>query len=100
MLKKPQVVVQLRCEKFFVACCRLCQPPLPCLSMVPFSQTYVFRVFQKISKGLNTSLIVSMVRTATSVTKNHAGLGDIDFSDQGLERVLKFADETKKSNDL
>ena len=68
--------------------------------MVPFSQTYVFRVFQKISKGLNTSLIVSMVRTATSVTKKHAGLGDIDFSDQGLERVLKFADETKKSNDL
>ena len=41
-----------------------------------------------------------MVRTATSVTKKHAGLGDIDFSDQGLERVLKFADETKKSNDL
>ena len=67
--KKPRVVSQLRCQKFFVPCYRLCQPPLPCLSMLPFSQTYVLRVFQKISKGLITSLIVSMFRTATSVTK-------------------------------
>ena len=67
--KKQRVVFQLRCQKFFVPCYRLCQPPLLCLSMLPFSQTYVFRVFQKISKGLNTSLIVSMFRAATSVTK-------------------------------
>ena len=67
--KKPRVVFKLRCQKFCVPCHRLCQPPLPFLSMLPFSQTYVFRVFQEISKGLNTSLIVSMFRTATSVTK-------------------------------
>ena len=50
-------------------------PSLQTLSTSSFSSinvTYLYRVFQnrqKISKGLNTSLVVSIVRTATSVTK-------------------------------
>ena len=69
-----------RAEKnFFEAAAPPPPPPSPpslqTLSTSSFSSinvTYLYRVFQnrqKISKGLNTSLVVSIVRTATSVTK-------------------------------
>ena len=69
-----------RAEKKFFEAAAPPTPPLPppslqTLSTSSFSSinvTYLYRVFQnrqKISKGLNTSLVVSIVRTATSVTK-------------------------------
>ena len=70
-------------RRFFVTRYRLCQHPLSCPCVTIFSQTYLFRAYFKsvikISKGfnkrtcfrktgLNTILIASIVRTATSVT--------------------------------
>ena len=59
-------VIHLRCQKYFVPRYSFCRHPLS------RPQCYLFRIFpkrQKKSKNLNTSSIVSIVRTATSVTK-------------------------------